>query len=799
MAVDLRGVVKTLGDRDDLLDKVQDRVMWLAVNMVHHANKPKGEIKVGGHQASSASLATVMTYLYFEFMSAGDRLSLKPHASPVYHAIQFLLGNLPGEYLEKFRGYGGLQAYPSQTKDPDGVDFSTGSVGLGPVTPNFAALAERYVGAHFRDGGGDRGRFISVLGDAELNEGSVWEALSEAMLRGLDNLVWVVDLNRQSLDGTIPGIRADDWREMFRANGWRVVDAKYGKRLEEAYAKHNGHLLRGWIDKMTNERYQWLLRQPPDVLRKELPEGSDYPYELRHFANEWNDDDLHSLFRNLGGHDFSKLREAFDEVNEHGGPAVVFAYTFKGWNLPTIGDPSNHSKLLNGQQMAELRETLKIHDDEVWSGFDPSSPEGLFCSQRAKELARLGPSPTEPELKVPTELQRTPAFPVSTQAALALSLTEISREVPELASRIVTASPDVATSTGLAGWMNKAGVWSHGESRPHLAGRTRTESAPKELKEVAVQYVESDRGQHIQLGISENNLFMLLGQLGLSHEREGELLFPIGTLYDCFVRRGLDALFYSTYSGSKFIFAGTPSGISLAPEGGAHQSLLTQSIGTELPDVSMYEPCFAKELEWILLDAVEQVKDRRRSTYLRLSTRPIDQKLLTLPTDSLAREQLRRQVLDGAYRLVDRSREPGYGQGYNIVNIMTCGAIVPEAVEASRQLMDEGVYANVINVTGPGPLYRRFQDSVHTAMKEGGMSQPFMADVIYIAERSAPIVTVVDGHPHSLAWIGAAMKTATFPLGVTRYGQSGTPSELYAEYGIDVSSIMSACFAALGI
>ena len=177
-------------------------------------------------------------------------------------------------------------------------------------------------------------------------------------------------------------------------------------------------------------------------------------------------------------------------------------------------------------------------------------------------------------------------------------------------------SPDVATSTHLSAWINKAGVFALETATEYDAG------VQKMLK-----WNPSPSGRHIELGISEMNLFMALGQFGLSYELTGQHLIPIGTVYDPFVCRGLDALIYSLYSGSRMIFAGTPAGVSLSPEGGAHQSTITPSIGLELPEVVTYEPAFAAEVEWILLEGLRQCCDRQsgKSTYLRLSTKPIDQ------------------------------------------------------------------------------------------------------------------------------------------------------------------------------
>ena len=784
-------ISKSRRSRDNVLEKVQDRLLWLATQMIHYANNvrpnPDG-IKVGGHQTSSASAVTMLTSLFFDFMEPGDRICVKPHAGPVFHAIQYLMGNLDQEYLKTLREFHGLQSYPSRTKDPDPVDFSGGSMGLGAIAPNFAALTEQYLLSHQRGAKGPTHRYIAIIGDAELDEGSVWEAIVEPQLSGLSNVMWVVDLNRQSLDRIIPGIRVQMWQGMFAANGWEVVEAKYGKRLQEAFALPNGELLRYCIDDMSNEVYQRLLRLPLGALRELLPGFSRDQKVFTKLIGQWDDRELQEIFQNLGGHDFAVLREAFEKADAADGPGVVFAYTLKGWRLPSVGDPQNHSVLLSQESMDELREQLGVGEDEIWSGFDPESVVGRFCIQAGERLRSGNSTPSAPpDLTIPTTLGHTYGGTMSTQQAFGLILTDVARDIPDAAERIVTVSPDVASSTNLGGWINKAGVWAREEK----------EALPEEEITRSLRWEETPKGRHIELGISENNLFMLLGQLGLAFEMSGELLFPIGTLYDPFICRALEGFMFNTYSGARFIAVGTPSGVTLAREGGVHQSTVTPGIGIELPGVTFYEPCFAQELEWILLHALEQIRRREESAYLRLSTRRVDQTLLNLPDDADSRERLRRQVLRGAYRLVDLSGEDGYRPGSNVVNIFVCGVLVPDAVEASRFLGQEGVFANVINVTSADRLFRWYRESVSVTRRGLDGSLPFLEDVLSPQEWTVPAVTVLDGHPHALAWIGGALGTRTFPLGVTEFGQSGTMQDLYREYQIDIASMVETCFAAL--
>ena len=774
-------------DYKNLLD-IQDKVLWISMKMIDYANNHRENldgIKIGGHQASSASVVTILTSLFFDFLKAEDKISIKPHASPVLHAIHYLLGNLDKKYLNKLRAFHGLQAYPSRTKDPDRVDFSTGSVGLGAIGPNFAALVNEYVHDHFD--GGNNGRFVSVLGDAELDEGVVWEAIAEPSMADLKNVLWVVDLNRQSLDRVVPGIRMSAWRKMFEANNWKVIEAKYGKELQRVFAQEKGELLKNAIDDMPNEVYQRLLRVPADILREWIPKTSKFPKDLEKFIGQWNDKELQSLIRNLGGHDFEMLREAFTESDSIEGPRVVFAYTLKGWNLPIVGDPQNHSAMLNSNQMEELRESLNVDIGDDWPNISEDSEEYNYCKEIGESYKRVEEQKSNlNSFEIPKEFKHVYRGNMSTQQSFGLVLTDISRIGNEISDRVVTVSPDVASSTNLGGWINKVNVWARGDRGV----------MPQEIEKRALDWQESPKGKHIELGISENNLFMMLGQLGLSYEIENQILFPIGTVYDPFVRRGLDAFFQGIYSGAKFIVVGTPSGVSLSPEGGAHQSIITPSIGIELPEVDFYEPCFAQELEWIILNSMEKILARDKSTYLRLSTRRIDQSLFSIPDDFESREVLRKQIISGAYLIIDRRDDIKYDVNLNVVNIFASGVMVPEAIKASNKLIEEGLFANVINVTGAGPLYRSFQSSTN-AIFEGGNSNLFINNILSSDDTKAPIVSIVDGHSHSLAWLGGALKTSIIPLGVSNFGQSGLPSELYKENNIDSDSIIEACFTAL--
>jgi len=769
-----------------VLDEIAQRVLWLSTRIVDAANRERetGDgVKVGGHQASSASLVTAMTALYFAHLDAPDRVSVKPHASPVFHAIQYLLGNLDRDYLTRLREFGGLQSYPSRTKDPDRVDFSTGSVGLGPAAPLFAAAARRYVDAHF--GPRPASRFVALLGDAELDEGNIWEALADDATRGLGNVMWIVDFNRQSLDRVVPGIRIQQWRTQFEAAGWHVVEVKYGPLLRSAYAECPD--LERWIDDMPNERYQSLFGLPPAELRARFLDGA--PETVARYLEPMADDTVAALVTDLGGHDVTALLDAYAQCDaETTRPSVVFAYTVKGWGLPIAGNPRNHSALLTGEQIDDLRRRTGLTVDDEWDRIDPTTPAGQWTHLRAAHLER--PVPTgRAGFAVPTSTDFRSSKPISTQEAFGRILVGLSRDA-EVGRHLVTTAPDVATSTNLAGFINRVGVFAPADR-------------PRWSEDPMVKWHEGPSGQHIELGISEMNLFLLLGQLGLSWDLSDQVLLPVGTLYDPFVLRGLDAFLYSVYSGARFVVAGTPSGVTLAPEGGAHQSTMTASVGLELPNTTLFEPAYGVALDWQLCAALGHIADPGRadavghvedgSYYFRLSTRPLDQAPFEAARARIGDATLRRQVLSGAYRLVDAG--PGEGPS---VQLAASGATVPEALAAAAELEDEGIRAHVVDVTSLDRLYAAWQRTLRQGIRTA--TTPSIAGALRQAfDRSAPVVTVHDASSHAMSWLGSALGVPAVSLGVDTFGQSGTVADLYREHDLDSGSIVNAALAALAL
>jgi pyruvate dehydrogenase E1 component len=584
-------------------------------------------------------------------------------------------------------------------------------------------------------------------------------------------VLWIVDLNRQSLDRVIPDIAAGRVLAMFEAAGWETITVKYGRRLRELFARPGGEALRERIDSMSNEEYQRLLRSSAGELRERLPGEGRGRGDVARLVADLDDAEITAAICDLGGHDLHDLLQAFrraDEVRDR--PAVIVAYTIKARGLPTQGHPSNHSALLTSEQWEALAGTLGADPGDPWAAFDEGTPEAELC-RRAAERLRRAPLPEAARPRVPSHLGRVHTSVASTQQAFGRFFVDLARADPEVARHVVTVSPDVASSTNLGGWINHAGVWNIGDRVDWFADDPQT----------LMRWRESTHGQHIELGIAEGNLVGLLGELGATWSRAALPLLPIGALYDPFVNRALEPWSFGIYAGGQSILVGTPSGVTLAPEGGAHQSIITPSVGLEQPRCTAWEPAFGQDLEWTLLAALGDLGHAGGSSaYFRLSTRPIEQALAAVPEDEDAREARRRAVLAGGYVLREAERAPD-------VVLVGMGAVLPEVLAAGETLTAAGIANDVVCLTSADLVFRALQ--ARQGLHPGGAE---VLDALFPPERRAPLVTVLDGHPHTLAFLSGVRCMPCANLGVTDFGQSGDIQDLYAHFGIDTETIIGA-------
>ena len=679
-------MLKPVATDIEALKILDERLRWLSAWTIHHANhirENEDGLKVGGHQASCASMTAIMAALYFHALGPNDRVAVKPHAGPVLHAIHYLLGSQSREALENFRGFGGAQSYPSRTKDRIPVDFSTGSVGLGVAITLFASLVQDYLTAHGWMDEQDRGRFVALIGDAELDEGNIYEALIEGAKHDVRNLWWIVDYNRQSLDATSADRMFERFDEIFASCGWRVETLKYGKLLEAAFLEPGGKALRDWIDRASNADYAALTYLGGKAWRERLL--ADAP-KTRAIVDKRSDDELHRLMTNLAGHDLESLIEAFDRCDDDR-PTLFIAYTIKGFGLPFAGHKDNHAGLMNPTQIAALRESMGVREGHEWEPL-----EGVGGNARPAVEALLEKSQVARE-KRPRALRRR----------------QRARD-PRAGGRGAIDAGRVRPHPARSFQSRRR---ARGPDRHHLARRHGLDQ-PRRLGQPARPVPPARNGRCFRadqrlrqrksgrrptkastssLGIAESNLFLMLAAAGLSGDLFGQRLFPIGTLYDPFIARGLDALNYACYQDARFLLVATPSGITLGPEGGAHQSINPPLIALGQPGLRHYEPAFADELALMMEEAFRLIDDPAgESTYLRLSTRSIRQV-------ERSDDRWRDGALQGGYWL----REPGPGAEAAIVAM---GAVMPEALAAWEELREDIPGLGLLAITSPDLLHR---------------------------------------------------------------------------------------------
>ena len=271
-----------------------------------------------------------MTALYFSTLKPEDRVAVKPHASPIFHAMQYLMGNIDRGRMENFRGYGGVQSYPSRTKDVDDVDFSTGSVGLGVAITSFASFVQDYISAKAWGKDIPAGRMVALVGDAELDEGNIYECLQEGWKNDLRNTWWIIDYNRQSLDGIVRERLFERIEKIFDAFGWDVVRIKHGTVQRAAFREAGGARLRDWIDACPNQEYAALTFMGGAVWRERLMDDLGDQGDVTALINRRSDDELATLMENLGGNCVETMAEVFAAI-DHDSPTCFLAYTIKDW------------------------------------------------------------------------------------------------------------------------------------------------------------------------------------------------------------------------------------------------------------------------------------------------------------------------------------------------------------------------------------------------------------------------------------------------------------------------------------
>lgn len=881
----------------ELLDKIARRALYYSTQMIHLANnrpdEQKGDPKVGGHQAACASSTHILGALHLLAREPQDFMAVKPHASPMDHAYGHLMQTFysfrDGRHFseeESKKVMTRLRAFmdPSDPNsepafqsyhaawDPDAHNFfPSGSVGIPPVVSAYTALAYRFAESHGFEVP-KNAHFWSIIGDSEFREGSLAEAMPDIAERELGSVTWIVDYNRQNLDGTrivneegIRGTDAERIERMAKANGWRVLNLRHGRKRQAFFKKTGGDALQKVIENLSDFELQaLLLKRDGKITRTRFIELAP---SLRNKLLRFTDAEMVEFLEDLGGHDMELLADAYRSCRNSKKPTMIIAHTIKGWGLQMQAMTGNHSMLCSDEEVDALRKTEKIAEDDLFQRFGSGTKEARFLEERGAYMRKGIEAQRELKernlKKVAAMVEEKGGFPeqfginlklspwANTQwmwGQLAARLIRIAnfdaaaepqhphekgnkltadeeRWVPA-AHHIVTMAPDVGTSTNLNPSMDGKifgpEVGEDFEARYEVKDRRRPDLLP----------LEKEAHRHLRFEIEEGNAMSCAGAFGKMGDHVGVPFLPLMTIYDFFIKRALDQYFYNLYWQSGFILVGTPSGVTLSPEGAQH----SWKSDIQIPGGITWEPSFALEMDWIIADAVRRHFTRdnkgREGVLIRAVTRGIEQKIMIERLRTQTRFQgmsdddilahTRQDVLNGGYWLVNYEGYEGYAPGDNVVHIFAMGALAPEAVAASDKLLEQGIFANVALVTSSdllvgtlgretdyshlrqtlgvnGNLYLTPSQTIPVGQLNvgGRIELSSRADILSLRGSRIPIVGVVDGEPGLIDNIGSVAGVPQETLAVRKHSKSGRPVDVYKYHHLDPDSIAEAALKML--
>lgn len=890
--------LKALEQQRPVLESIARRAHYLATQMVYQANhrtdKEKGDPKVGGHASASASALHIMGALHLIVKSGFDHVANKPHASPTDHSYNYLLelflksdlsrfsledSNTAMMGLRKFSKNGEpvFQSYHS-AYDPDHHNFfPSGTVGIPPVNAGYLALAYRYAKDHGYDVPPDA-HFWAVCGDSEFREGSLSEAIPDFSERQIGNLTWIVDYNRQSLDGhritnqkIMGGTDAVRIENMMKANGWQVIRLQHGRKRLDLFKRPGGEVFKNFLENEL-EDYEFqslLLVRDMKTLKKGI--AQEHP-DMKKFLDSVTDEEFYAALRDFGGHDIVMLTQAMLESKKcTDRPTVIIAHTLKGWGLKMAAASGNHSSLPHEDEVEALRKAQGITGDTLFARFDGKTPEGQYLKKRGDQLYSeiraqndlknknqefflkkiTGHGELPPTLEISTKmasyphtqwmlgqltakLTRIANTPLNekelAQGQKALTPTELPWKTP--GELLVSMAPDVGTSTNLNPAMDGKIFGAN------MIQDYEEEFGVKDAKLPDLVPGEEVSDRFIRFEIAESNVMSCVGSFGRLRDVLGVPIMPLMTVYDFFVKRALDQYFYNLYWKSSFILVGTPSGVTLSPEGAQHG----WKSDIQIPNQIAWEPFFCQELDWILCESMRRhfmnENEGRTGVLIRGVTRGVEQKDMMLwlkrqarfkteingllaraefPLDgavdesqlaaqdeAIILEKLREEVLSGAYYLIDYRGYAGYEPGDNVVNIFAMGSLGTEAIKASEALLAKGVYANVIMVTSSDLLCGiQAHENNYQWLKEGlGIDSNLHIhptehinghEFITVAGRRVPMVSVHDGEAGLLDNLGSIVGVRHESLAVRHHSKCGRPKDIYEYHNIDWQSVMEAC------
>lgn len=851
----------------ETLNEIAKRALLILNQMIYTTNHRKdqeaGDPKAGGHCSASTSALHILGALHLTIKSGYDHIANKPHASPTDHAYNYLLGLLLDSQLQSLspaeaeQAMKGLRAFPKSNEftfqsyhsvyDPDHHHFlPSGTVGIPPVIAGYLALAYRAV--QIQGYKVPPAHFWAVIGDSEFREGSLMEAIPDLAERELGNLTWILDYNRQSLDGhrlvnddIMNGSDALRIEKTLSANGWQVIQLKHGSIRKKMFQKPGGKDFQLFLEnELTDYEFQAFFTKNAEELKSILSKHK----KLKTFLKNLTAEELKSAFTDLGGHDFPSLISAMEESKrDPKRPCFIIAHTIKGWGLEMAGLSGNHSYLISKSELNKLREEVENKESE-FPLFSKASTAGQFLKRRRDQLHKeiLSQHQIKKEniarfnklfsSQIPNSLslnfqrmnyphtqwflgQVTAKFSrIANEEKSALKENE--QVLKEPARLLYSMSPDVGTSTNLGFSMNDKVL------SPHWIQDVKLKKGLEDTKSPNLIGDQTEQNRFIRFEITEANSISCMAAFGKMKDILGVPLLPLMTIYDFFIKRALDQYFYALYWNSSFILCGTPSGVTLSPEGAQHG----WKSDFQIPNQITWEPFFLQEIDWIFADALQRHftgnnKDRT-GVLIRAVTRGANQKqflnclktqkrfkknqdILLTPKDyslpstkdestehCIADEEIfsviRQEVLAGAYYLLDYKGYADYMEEDNVINIFSMGSPSTSAIEASKQLLNQGIYANLIIVTSPDLLLGNLAFTNNYEYLKKGLA---------LEHTKSPIVSVHDGEPGLLDNIGSILGVHHESLAVRKHSRCGRPSDVYKYHGINGDSVVQACLKVL--
>ncbi len=891
--------------KPSIQDRIAHRAFAQMIQMIYLANhrktKEKGDPKVGGHPASCASSLFIQSALHLDVARPEDYMAIKPHASPMDHALRHQLQLMRhNAKVDWFKGGDseawfteeeakaamiGLRAFPTEenpvtfqsyhaASDPDFFHFlPTGTVGIPPVSLAYVALAYRYAASHGHEVPEDA-HFWALIGDSEFREGSLFEVMPEVAERELGNVTWILDYNRQNLDGTRANNESglehhdcDRIEDTAKANGWRVIHLRHGGLRLNLFAKgEGGAALRHVIEKdMSDYEFQMLLlaRKPQAVRDLWISKNN----ACASLLDELSDQDVLNVLFDVAGHCYETVRNALEHSRSDAKkPAFVIVHTLKGWGMESLANPANHSSQPSKKEVEAILERVDLTLEDPFALFAENSEERNFLIARRDEFrdgqdkhralcernrAKFAESMEEAggmpnDLGVNTSMMRmahtqwswgqlsAKLMRLGGADATPAKLDDAEKGWAPAAEMVLTMSPDVSSSTNISSSVNQR---VYGPAANDAQMETDLEIEYKHPEMVAK---DTALTRHIRFEIVEANAMCAVGSFGQMAAFTGVPLYPMMTVYDFFLKRALDQMYYSIYWGGSFMVLGTPAGVSLSAEGAQH----SWKSDIQMPGLITWEPSFAQEMDWILSESLRRHVNNdyagRNAVLVRGSTRELPQALLldwtrrqarskaslpgtslcpanapqgwtggvdesTLPNldDATLTARIRENCLNGAYKLIDWEGYAGYEPGDNVVNLFAMGCLIPEAVTAAEQLLERGIFANLVVVTSPELLlgilgensgYQHLIEGLGVngdlhATESAGASQ---AGLVSIAGRRIPVVAIVDGEAGLLDNIGSIVGVKQRTQAVRKFSKCGRPSQVYKYHKLDPDSIVEA-------